>query len=130
MNHYIEILKASQLKATVQRLSILEIISHSGHITIDSIYQQINQTHPTLSLATIYKNILLMVEKDVLIEVPIAGSKSYYELKKQDHIHIICQECGAVEDKRLDDRVCSLSFDTFITSHVQINIYGICSNCQ
>ncbi len=132
MDYYIEMLKASQLKATVQRLTILEIMSHSGHITIDSLYQQINKTHPTLSLATIYKNILIMVEKGVVIEVPVAGAKSYYELKKQDHIHIICKECGMIEDRDMDKEACSWDdkYSNFSLSHIEINLYGVCSNCQ
>ncbi len=132
MNYYIEILKASGLKATVQRLTILEVMSDSGHITIDGLYQQINQTHPTLSLATIYKNIVMMIEKKVVVEIPIVGSKSYYELKKQDHIHIICKECGDVRDKEIDPswHTSSLADDTFSLSYMQINLYGTCLECQ
>jgi len=132
MNYYIEILKASGLKATVQRLTILEVMSDLGHITIDGLYQQINQTHPTLSLATIYKNIVTLVEKKVVVEIPIVGSKSYYELKKRDHIHLICKECGEVTDKELDPAIekLSLTNDTFSLSYMQINLYGTCSECQ
>ena len=38
MMNYVEILKSSGLKATLQRLSILKIIDINGHITIDDLY--------------------------------------------------------------------------------------------
>ena len=131
MTTYVEVLKASGLKATVQRLSIMEVINHQGHISIDALYQSLHHTYPTLSLATIYKNILMMIEKNIVVEEPISGAKSQYELKKKEHVHLVCQVCGLVEDEELN---LSLSYlnknNSFSLSHSQINLYGICSACQ
>jgi len=131
MNTYAEKLKESGLKATVQRLAMLKIIDHAGHISIDSLYQSIRDLYPTLSLATVYKNILMMVDKDVLVEVPLSGSKSQYELKKEDHMHLICEVCGTVEDKEVDEVLIPLEKKSdFLLSHSQINLYGTCHSCQ
>jgi Fur family ferric uptake transcriptional regulator/Fur family peroxide stress response transcriptional regulator len=59
-NNYITLLKENQLKATFQRISILETIDKHGHISIDGIYEEVSKVHASLSLATVYKNILLM----------------------------------------------------------------------
>jgi Fe2+ or Zn2+ uptake regulation protein len=132
MTNYVDILKSSGLKATLQRLSILEIIDVQGHIKIDELYQQMHKTHPTLSLATVYKNILTMVEKNVLLEVPIIGNKSYYELKKLDHIHLICNSCNSINDVDIDSSKINFlnSSNNFILSHSQVNLYGTCIECQ
>ena len=135
MTDYATLLKESGLKATFQRMNILERIEVYGHMSIDTIYEEVIKTHPSLSLATVYKNIILMVEKGVLVEVPITGKKSKYELIKEDHIHLVCTECGEVEDKPHDASADALfssmtQSENFTLSKQQINLYGVCSHCK
>ena len=135
MTDYAKLLKASELKATFQRMNILESIEKNGHMSIDSIYEEVVKTYPSLSLATVYKNIILMVEKGVLVEVPITGKKPKYELVKDDHIHLVCTECGEVEDRphniNADALFSSMTKEeNFSLSKQQINLYGVCAHCQ
>ncbi len=135
MTDYATLLKESRLKATFQRMNILESIEEQGHMSIDVIYDKVVKTHPSLSLATVYKNIILMVEQGVLVEVPITGQKSKYELVKEDHIHLVCTECGEVEDKPHNASADALfssmtQSENFVLSKQQINLYGVCSHCQ
>ena len=135
MTDYAILLKENGLKATFQRMNILENIESHGHISIDTIYAKVIKTYPSLSLATVYKNIILMVEKGVLVEVPITGKKSKYELIKEDHIHLVCTECGEVEDKpqhsTADELFTSMTQEeNFTLSKQQINLYGVCIHCQ
>jgi Fur family peroxide stress response transcriptional regulator len=135
VKNYAEILKNHGLKATFQRMTILSAIDRMGHANVDEIYEEVRQSHPTLSLATVYKNIITMVEQGVLVEVPIVGKKSKYELKKTEHLHLICTECGSVRDQALDtvlaqdtDKVAQDS--SFALKERQLNLYGICHECQ
>jgi len=135
MTDYAKLLKENGLKATFQRIHILENIERHGHMTIESIYEKVVQTHPSLSLATVYKNIILMVENTVLAEVPIEGQKSKYELLKADHIHLVCTQCGEVEDRphniNADALFSSMTKEeNFTLSKQQINLYGVCSECK
>ena len=135
MIDYAILLKNKALKATFQRMNILDVIAKAGHMSVECIYDEVSKVHPSLSLATVYKNIVLMVEKGVLVEVPIAGKKSKYELSKQDHIHLVCTVCGEVEDKpykqSTDEMLQTLSQDeNFTLQKQQINLYGICKKCQ
>ena len=135
MTDYATLLNASELKATFQRMNMLESIDNRGHMSIDELYVEVVKTHPSLSLATVYKNIILMVEKGVLIEVPINGKKSKYELVKDDHIHLVCTECGEVEDKPHNANADALfatmtKNENFSLSKQQINLYGVCSHCK
>lgn len=134
MTDYAALLKESGLKATFQRMNILESIDIYGHMSIDTIYEEVAKRHPSLSLATIYKNIILMVENGVLVEVPITGKKPKYELIKEDHIHLVCTECGEVEDKPThvvaDELFTSITKqENFTLSKQQINLYGVCKQC-
>ena len=131
MMNYINLLKENDLKATIQRTSILKSIDYAGHINIDEIYEDVKEQYPTLSLATIYKNIILMQKNNVIIEVPMNGEKSKYELKKEDHIHLICQECGSIQDTNITPRTQeALIIENFQLNRSQINLYGLCQTCQ
>jgi len=131
MTNYITLLKENDLKATIQRTSILKSIDHAGHINIDEIYEDVQELYPTLSLATIYKNIILMQANNVIVEVPMNGEKSKYELKKEEHIHLICQVCGNIQDREITKRTEEALFiENFQLNHSQINLYGVCNSCQ
>ncbi len=131
MTDYIELLKKNDLKATIQRTGILKSIDNAGHFSIDEIYEDVKEHYPTLSLATIYKNIILMIQQGVIVEVPINGEKSKYELKKDDHIHLICKSCGKIKDKEITkEKEQILSIENFQITNAQINLYGICKECQ
>jgi len=135
MTDYTVLLKESGLKATFQRMNILGVIDMHGHMSVEDIYAEVVKVHPSLSLATVYKNIILMVEKGVLVEVPIIGKKSKYELSKADHIHLVCTECGMVEDRQCineaDQVFKTLSQEEhFKLNKRQVNLYGVCEACQ
>jgi len=135
MMNYAQLLKEHELKATFQRTQILEVIEKYGHIAIERIYEEVSKIHASLSLATIYKNILLMVERGVLTEVPIIGQKSKYEITKAEHIHLVCTECGSVMDRALDkdtaeDTQKAALRSGFSLDHRQVNLYGVCEGCR
>jgi Fur family ferric uptake transcriptional regulator/Fur family peroxide stress response transcriptional regulator len=135
MKDYESLLKAHGLKNTFQRVSIIKAIDKAGHISIDDIYKEIVVYHPSISLATVYKNILTMKELGLVVEVPIANAKSKYELIKNDHIHFICQKCGSVEDKPITAKIQHffeelLAHDAFKLLSTQNNLYGMCHHCH
>ncbi len=135
MNKYEKMLKEQGLKATYQRMSILSVLDKMGHGSIDDIYEKVKESHPTISLATVYKNIITMVESMVITEVPIAGVKSKYELKKDDHIHLICSRCGDVHDAEMDEKIADdvnrvANNSSFEAEASQVNIYGLCKECR
>ena len=135
MKNYAELLKEHGLKATFQRMTILSAIDMMGHANVDEIYGKVLESHPTLSLATVYKNIITMVEQGVLVEVPIAGKKSKYELKKEEHLHLVCVECGSVVDHDMDpvleeDTRKVAQNSSFALKERQLNLYGVCDKCQ
>ena len=135
MTDYAILLKENGLKATFQRMNILDVVEKNGHMSVEDIYDEVTKVHPSLSLATIYKNIILMMEKGVLVEVPIAGKKPKYELAKTDHIHLVCTECGDVEDKPCAEDTDKLFDELTEKEHFklnmrQVNLYGVCASCQ
>ncbi len=131
IKNYISLLQNNDLKATIQRTSILKSIDQAGHINVDEIYEDVKELHPTLSLATIYKNIILMQDNNVIVEVPMNGQKSKYELKKEEHMHLICQVCGKIQDREIRPEAKeALVVENFQLNSSKINLYGVCQSCQ
>ena len=135
MSDYATLLKACGLKATFQRMIVLETIECDGHRSVEEIHEVLKESYPSISLATIYKNITMLQEKGILTEVPIVGRKSKYELSKSEHIHLVCTLCGGVEDHPYppqSDEVLRplIAKEQFALHKRDINLYGICHLCQ
>ncbi len=133
MTNYANLLKEYDLKVTPQRVAIVEELYNNGHMNIDDLYKKLLSKFPSVSLATIYKNINAMVEKVFLSEVKIPNSKSVYELIKTEHAHLVCSSCGHIEDVILDatsvleeaSKLSSFKIDT-----TSIVLSGLCPNCK
>ena len=129
----VKILQKYNLKVTPQRLEILNLLNNNGHLSVDDMYKLLQNKFPTLSLATIYKNIKLMSAKLLLSEVKIPKSKSVYELSKQEHAHIVCKKCNNIMDINLDTS--SLTQQAILLSNYAIAdslivLRGICPKCK
>ncbi len=133
MNNFTETLRAHHLKATPQRLEIANTLYKHGHVNIEHLYETMLKKFNSISLATIYKNINIMIENAFIQEVKIPHQKSVYELTKEAHSHLVCDKCGMVEDITLD----LSSISEFATHETNFEIKkadlvfsGLCKNCQ
>ncbi len=102
MNHFISLLKDKELKATPQRLCVLKELEKKLHPTIDDLYEALRVDNPSISLATVYKNLSTLKEKGVVIEVNVADGKMRYDIYSKPHIHLVCKKCGSIEDADYD----------------------------
>ena len=133
MENYINQLRAYHLKATPQRIAITEALDAYGHLSVDQLYALLKKRFNSLSLATIYKNINIMMENAFVSEVKLPEQKSVYELTKESHAHLQCKECHNVWDIHLDldDVVKSASKNsTFQIESANLVLTGICEHCQ
>jgi Fur family transcriptional regulator, peroxide stress response regulator len=127
------LLKHHHLKATPQRLAIIQLMHEAGHITIEELYQSIREKFSSISLATLYKNVNTMLDVALIREVKIAGQKTKYEIEKESHAHVVCKSCGELKDIAVDPL--SLLEKSMAVSHykmdeVSIVVSGICPECQ
>ncbi|WP_051420498.1 Fur family transcriptional regulator [Helicobacter pametensis] len=125
-------LKQNGLKITPQRVAILKEIQRRGHATIEEIYEDILKEYPSISLATIYKNIISLCEADLVKEVKVSLQKQRYEINCGEHAHIVCTECGKLED--IEFGMESFYHNAMITRYIQpsfvsMTIYGKCNQC-
>ena len=133
MNNYTEILRQHNLKATPQRLEMTNALYTYGHINIEKLYETMLKKFNSISLATIYKNINLMLEASFIQEIKIPNNKSVYELTKETHSHIVCDTCGEIIDIDLDlNSVMSSAAQNsgYRLEKSNLILSGTCKNCQ
>ena len=122
-------------KITPQRLAIVKILGKSkGHPSVEDIYDQIKKDFPTMSLATVYRNIVLIKSLGEVLELGFPdGSNRYDGNKPYSHPHVICIKCKKIVDPDLDSldemkNEVALETNFKILNH-RLDFFGICSSC-
>lgn len=128
------LLRGGKLKITAQRVAILDEIHKHGHSSVDDIYALIRGRIPSVSLATIYKNILAMQNANILKSVKTPTQKQKYEINKKPHIHLHCRKCDNLEDFEVDMSAfrayCEKKSGYKNIDDASIIFSGICQSCQ
>ena len=123
-------------KITPQRLAIVKIIAKSeGHPSVENIHVRIKEHFPTMSLATVYKNIILIKSLGEVLELGFPDGSNRYDGKKPTpHPHVICIKCKKIVDPdlgSLDEMKKEVALETnFKILHHRLDFFGICSNCM
>ena len=123
-------------KITPQRLAIVKILAESaGHPSVEDIHLQIMKDFPTMSLATVYRNIVLIKSLGEVLELGFPdGSNRYDGNKPFPHPHVICIKCKKIVDPdlvSLDELKQEIASETHfeILNH-RLDFFGICSDCR
>lgn len=134
-----QLLRNHKIKSTDQRKEILCYIAQQAHIhpTAQQIHDAVVRKYASTSLGNVYHNLSLFEEKKVVRKIVSgdAASPSRYEIvEDHSHLHIVCTECGSIEDVytlRFSEKMKHLIFqETRYQLHeFQSNLSGICLNC-
>lgn len=129
-------LRDNGCKITPQRLAIIKILARSeNHPSVENIHVRIKKDFPTMSLATVYKNIILIKSLGEVLELGFPDGSNRYDGKKPyPHPHIICVRCKKILDLDLESldemkREVALETDFEILNH-RLDFFGICSDCM
>ena len=134
-----ELLKSKKMKATPQRIAILELLMNTkAHPTAYEIYRSFDDTKSDVSIATIYKTLDAFKKSGLILELSFGEEKFRYDADTSTHVHLLCSKCGAVDDASTDK--ISTSIDVlsqtvaetsgFNISNTQICFHGICKKCS
>ncbi len=131
--NYERLLREHTLKVTPQRLGILSLMEKEGHVSVEDLYTKIKESFPSISLATLYKNMTAMISVDLVKEVRVPNMKSKFEVTKAEHAHLLCEKCGEFKDIDLDMAgVLKTAKDDshYDMRHVDLVLTGVCPECQ
>lgn len=121
------------IKHSKQRDAILTTLRGTkSHPTAEWIYNEVKKELPSISLATIYRNLKLLLSMNEIICFNISGTE-HYDADCSLHYHFICKSCGMIIDipgfpiNELDKLIYS---DDMTIDGYTLEFYGTCNNCK
>jgi Fur family transcriptional regulator, peroxide stress response regulator len=117
-----------------QRDRILDLLRGTRtHPTANWIYGKLRREFPNLSMGTVYRNLGLLVEQDLVNRIDFGSTFDRYEARTLPHHHFICESCGAVADLEvpIDDSLTkrlAAAAGREVSRH-EIRLYGTCDKC-
>ena len=123
------------IKYSRQREAIDQYLTgRTVHPSAESVYQALRQTHPNISLGTVYRNLALLSERGEILMLSYEGGSEIFVECTDLHFHFVCQECGAVIDLEMapiDEKLNEIASENFPGKITQNIVYfkGICKNC-
>lgn len=141
LNRFRKLLKERGLKTTSQRMAILKVLldQPDSHLTAEEIYDLVKKDWPDIGLATVYRNIQLLSEMNLIDKLNLDDGYVRYEIGDQNqqshhhHHHMICISCGKVfafQEDLLDNLEQKIEQTTgFVVSDHEVKLYGHCAQC-
>jgi Fe2+ or Zn2+ uptake regulation protein len=127
--------KARRQARNTKQLQIIwdAVKDDKSHPTADQIYDRVRKKLPSISLATVYRNLQKLVS-DEKLQVLMRGRSQHFDPLVERHQHFICELCDRVYDVLIDNRreirPVKLPHEGFkVTSH-QLAFYGTCKHCS
>jgi Fur family ferric uptake transcriptional regulator len=123
-------------RKTPERYAVLEhVYSETGHFSMDSLYESMNDKNFRVSKATLYNTMQLLLECNLVQKHQFGENLSHYERAYNNdyHNHLICLDCGLVEeykDNDLKTYIQGKKIKKFTPIHYGLYIYGTCSKCS
>ena len=97
---WVQTLRAKGLRATAQRVALLDFLRHHPHTDAEAIFQAVRPFLLTISLQAIHLIVQDLSGKGLIRRISLPGSAiARYETRIEDnHHHIQCIQCGRIED--------------------------------
>lgn len=134
-NEFRSICERAGVAVTHQRQVIYQTLRvMHGHPSPEEVYERVKGKIPSVSLATVYKNIHLFIESGVFHEVSLHHGSLRVETNARPHHHLVCTACKSITD--ID--AAELGFASkarklrggFLAQRYAVDVLGLCPECQ
>ncbi|MCJ7534581.1 MAG: transcriptional repressor [Anaerolineales bacterium] len=127
-------LREQGYRLTPQRLAILDVLRNSqGHLSPTEIYQRVAQAIPGMTEATVYRTLSFLGEQGLVLVAHLGKGQLVYEYAEHDHHHLICSQCGDMQEidhQQLKDLYEQFTQKTGYQIHsIHTTFFGHCPDC-
>lgn len=99
MSDAIQILSQCGVRPTPQRIAVIDfVLSTDAHPTADEVLGHVKTTCPTISRATVYNTLNLLVSKSLLRTQLLREGTVVFDPETEAHHHFIDDETGQIYD--------------------------------
>lgn len=121
------------LRVTEQRRTMVKLFEEaSGYLTPKEVYEHMQRVYPGLSFDTVYRNLRLLLDMDVVEQILFEDSVKFKLSceEQHHHHHMICLQC----EKTLPIHFCPMS-GTDVPGDFQVikhkfEVFGYCGDCK
>lgn len=119
-------------RSTKQRAAIQDALSKLGRPLLpQELLAEAQRSVPSLSLATVYRNIKDLVAEGLVDVVSLPSATDRYEIHKHHHHHFHCNSCQQVTDiDACPGDLSKLMPKGYTLEAHQITLYGTCPACS
>lgn len=115
------------IRMTKQKM--IDIINNSyAHLDALGVYKEAKEIIPNISLATVYRNLNLLVEEGKIVRIK-KGLVDRYDAKRGRHDHFFCSRCGKIIDIYEEIVIPNNAYKIGRVLEYDINFTGICKDC-
>ncbi len=104
------------------------------HPSAEYIYNVLKKEHPTISLATVYRNLKKLSEIGQIKKIEGLEGRDHFDHNVHPHYHILCTNCGQIMDISEDiaPELCAKAQEAsgYDIYHYEITFRGICPKCK
>jgi Fur family peroxide stress response transcriptional regulator len=127
------------LSVTAQRIAIFEALASSReHPSAEQLHRAVQRKLPSLSLATVYKNLEALKAIGAVADVNPLHEEARYEAALpgtgagRPHHHLVCTRCKKVRDLHDGslDGLRLANAQGFAIRAVRVQAEGLCPDCQ
>ena len=68
------------------------------HPSAEMVHEMLQQEHPDISLATVYRNLALFKNQGLIQSLGTVNGIERFDANTQPHVHFICNDCYRVDD--------------------------------
>ena len=118
---------------TKQKKVILDALIAMGHPTAQELFDYLHEQNPTLSRATVFRVLSQFAESGHIRKISMTGSDARFDATMKPHAHMLCVNCGTVQDtfvKDFDVALCTDELHGFKIYSAELNYLGCCKNCS
>ncbi|KRM02632.1 transcriptional repressor [Limosilactobacillus gastricus] len=137
--HALDILHQNHVRLTSQRKLILNyLVTHHTHPSVEMIYDDLQDTDASISIATIYNTLNLLIDQHLIIELSNGDGSTHYDYFGTPHFHVVCDRCGKITDVFDDEyrdmelrlRQVAAKQTEYLVTKSDVEVHGICPECQ
>ena len=130
-----ELLRNKNLRVTRARVAVLEMLSQRKKpIDVIEIENYLDQKKIQVDQVTIYRMLDAFLEKKLITRLDFQEGKFRYEFFSSDHHHLICEDCGQIQDidmcpvEEIENQIARTQ-NFAITRHA-LEFFGFCGACR
>jgi Fe2+ or Zn2+ uptake regulation protein len=127
-------LRARGQRVTPQRLMVADVVGDlDGHATAETIFRQVEQRMPGVSLPTVYATLELLEGLGLVRRVATDRGAVVYDPRTDEHHHLACRRCGAIVDVaapvEAEALLAAARSEGFVADRTEVVIRGVCAAC-